>query len=123
VRASPSNFMTEHNAQPHTEVIDADAFVPRNTRKIKIDGEVHHIVDVFNLSNRQVLRIQNLNDLIKDLDGPQQYDLFIEIIRDFIPTLSREAIDAMPYSKIGWLMSTLLATIRKSDVPFVPPNA
>jgi hypothetical protein len=115
---------TEEKKPVETNVIDADAFVPRNTRSIKIDGELHPVNDFLNLSNAQAMRIEQLPTLLEGLQGRRQIELMYDVIVDFVPTVTRAQLDAMPYSKVGWILQSLIGAAKRSgDVPFESPNA
>lgn len=114
--------------QQSAQVADLDVFAPVNAKTIKFNGKQRPIISLMNLSNRQVMRIQNFAKILEATPEDQQFQLITDLIRVCVPSITIDELQDMPISQVGVLYHTILAEYRKegaksSDPLVKQPNA
>ena len=103
-----------------SQILDLDAFVPVTVKKVKIEGVTYGVIDIMDVSYDSYLRLLSIDQHIKDKSEEEQLQVFRDLIRELVPSLSDDVLKRQSLRRIALLVDFIR---RTTDARPVDPLA
>lgn len=97
------------------QIIDIDAFAsPQFIKLVRVGGAEYGILSPIDLTNQQYTDLVSLDERIRQFEGSErQVGEIKRLIAVFMPEITPEVMDRIPYRKLGALVEVIRQTIAE----------